>query len=73
MNNFLPKNNNLRILSALQNSFTDEEQKFYFNLGATIYGPLIFEFVSWLNDVCIGNRIKQIAFLMREGRIFKKF
>jgi len=73
MNNFLPKNNNLRILSALQNPFSDEEQKFYFNLGATIYGPLIFEFVSWLNNVCIRNKIKQIAFLMREGRIFKIF
>jgi FMN phosphatase YigB (HAD superfamily) len=73
MNNSLPKNNNLRILSALQNPCKNEEENFYFNLGATIYGPLLFEFVYWLDNVCKKNGIKQIAFLMREGRIFKKF
>lgn len=73
MNNSLPKNNNLRILSALQNPYKNEKENFYFNLGATIYGPLLFEFVYWLDDVCKKNGIKQITFLMREGRIFKKF
>ncbi len=73
MQNRLPKNNNIRILSALQNPYKKKEESLYFNLGAMIYGPMLWEFNNWLDNVCKKNKITQICFLMREGRVFKKF
>jgi len=73
LENKVPRNNNIRVLAALENNKNDKKNRFFFNLGATIYGPLLWEFSSWINDICIKNNIAQVAFLMREGRIFKKF
>lgn len=65
--------NSIRKIAAINNSFEDDEKSFYYSLGSTIIGPLFWFFSSWLNELCIKYKLKQINFLMREGKIFEKY
>ncbi len=67
-----PQYNNLRKQSSILNPYEDKEESFYYNLGARIYGPLLYGFVNWISNICLKYNITQVNFLMREGRIFKK-
>lgn len=64
---------NLRIMSSLLNPFTDEEEAFYFNYAAIFFGPILWEFSHWLNKLVKKQNIKQLNFIMREGKTFEKF
>jgi FMN phosphatase YigB (HAD superfamily) len=60
-----------RRLAALQNPFQDEQQCFFYEVGATIIGPVLFGFSHWLLDYAKQKNIKQIVTIMREGKIFR--
>jgi FMN phosphatase YigB (HAD superfamily) len=60
-----------RRLAALHNPFQDEQQRFFYEVGATIIGPVLFGFSHWLLDYAKQKNINQIVTIMREGKIFK--
>jgi FMN phosphatase YigB (HAD superfamily) len=60
-----------RRLAALQNPFQDDQQRFFYELGATIIGPVLFGFSHWLLDYAKQKNIKQIVTIMREGMLFR--
>ena len=63
----------LRNLTAINNPFNDEKNKFFYNFGATIGGPILWSFSHWLLNICIKNDFFDIAFFLREGAIFRKY
>ncbi len=67
------KNNNYRIQASLLNPYKNEDERFFFNLGASIFGPTIWEFSHWINQLAKDNDISQVNCVMREGRIFSKY
>ena len=67
------KNNNYRIQASLLNPYSKEDNKFFFNLGATVFGAVMWEFSHWINNLTKINNISQVNCVMREGRIFKKY
>jgi predicted HAD superfamily hydrolase len=69
----LPTLNNFRILSSLKNSFLSEKERFFFNIGASIFGPALWDFSNWIIDIANKKNISQINCLMREGRLFSKY
>lgn len=64
--------NQVRNLSSLLNPYKDDLQRFYFNIGASVFAPLLWEFSHWLADTANRFNTKQISFIMREGAIFEK-
>jgi predicted HAD superfamily hydrolase len=67
------KNNNFRIQASLLNSYIKEEERFFFNLGASIFGPVLWEFSHWITELAHKENISQVNCIMREGRIFSKY
>lgn len=65
--------NNVRRLAMMRNPYERQFENFYFDFGASIFGPLFFEFSHWLNDLSGQYQIEQYNFIMREGFIFEKF
>lgn len=63
----------IRVLSSLQNLYKEKEENFYFELGAMIFGPLLWCFLHWLYKVAQNENAKSIVFLMREGKSFQKY
>lgn len=51
--------------SSIQNSTL-------FEIGAYVFGPILYNFCLWLLDYTIENKLSQINLFMREGRIFYK-
>ncbi|WP_428738514.1 hypothetical protein [Sulfurimonas sp.] len=70
MQNSLTPMHNVRILSSIVNPYEDKKQKFFFNLGASIFGPLLWEFSHWINELAKKHDVTQINTIMREGRTF---
>lgn len=64
---------NLRKMTSLLNPFEKKEEEFYFNYGAIIFGPILWEFSHWLNKLAKKEEIIQINFIMREGKTFEHF
>jgi FMN phosphatase YigB (HAD superfamily) len=64
--------NHVRTLGSLLNSYEDDLQKFYFDIGVCVFAPLLWEFSHWLTDVTKKFDIEQLSFIMREGAIFQK-
>lgn len=62
----------LRIAAGLTNPFLTDKEQFYFNFGAVFIGPVLWSFVHWLKHIATTEGIKQINFLMREGKLFNK-
>jgi predicted HAD superfamily hydrolase len=67
------KGNNARKLAMMRNPYEESFENFYFDFGASIFGPIFFEFSHWLNDLSKSHKIEQYNFIMREGFIFEKF
>jgi len=70
---FLNKNHNYRVQASLSNPYIKEDEKVLFNLGALLFGPVLWEFSHWVNTLAKQNNISQINSVMREGKIFKKY
>ena len=62
----------LRFLSYLTNPYKNEEAKFFYEIGSCFFGPILWEFSIWLNQIAQQQSIKQLNFLMREGFTFEK-
>jgi HAD superfamily hydrolase (TIGR01549 family) len=62
----------LRFLSYLTNPYKNEEEKFFYEIGSCFFGPILWEFSIWLNQIAQQQSIKQLNFLMREGFTFEK-
>ena len=62
----------LRLLSFLSNPHKDEENSFFYEMGSCFFGPLLWEFSIWLNEIVGKHNIKQLNFFMREGFTFEK-
>ena len=62
----------LRLLSFLSNPHKDEENSFFYEMGSCFFGPLLWEFSIWLNEIVEQQNIKQLNFFMREGFTFEK-
>ena len=73
INKDIKKGNNVRKLAILRNPYKNEFESFYFNFGASIFGPILFEFSHWLNDLSKKYKIEQYNFILREGFIFNKY
>lgn len=73
INKDIKKGNHARKLAILRNPYEDEFENFYFNFGASIFGPILFEFSHWLNDLSKKYKIEQYNFILREGFIFDKY
>lgn len=69
----IKKGNHARKLAALRNPYIESPESFYYNFGASILGPVIFEFSHWLNNLSKKNQIDKCFFIMREGYIFNKY
>ena len=61
----------VRKLTCLQNPYKDEKRKFFFNLGAHLFGPILWEFLQWLKNLAYKLKAPQVNFITREGIIFK--
>ncbi|WP_418179595.1 hypothetical protein ACNSOO_02935 [Aliarcobacter lanthieri] len=73
INKDIKKGNHARKLAILRNPYEDEFENFYFNFGASLFGPILFEFSHWLNDLSKKYKIEQYNFILREGFIFDKY
>ncbi len=69
----LNKNHNYRIQTSLLNIYKAKEERDFFNLGAVIFGPILWEFSHWINTLAKQNNISQINCVMREGKIFERY
>jgi len=65
----------IRRLACLLNPYTENEseKRFFFNLGAYLFGPVLWEFSHWLKDLVYKKGIRQVNFIMREGKIFQEY
>ena len=68
----LNKNHNYRVQASLLNPYSSKEEKFFFNLGAVVFGAILWEFSHWTINLAKKNNISQINYIMREGRIFQE-
>lgn len=64
---------NYRVQTSLLNPYTSAKEEFFFNLGATLLGPVLWEFSHWVNSLASKNNTKQVNCVMREGSIFQKY
>lgn len=65
-------NHHYRKWAMLQNPYNNEDERFYFNEGAYLFGPILWEFSKWIEKIAKENNIDTIFCIMREGRVFKK-
>lgn len=61
-----------RHLASLLNPYKDELQKFYFDIGTSIFAPVLWEFSHWMAEIVTRFEIEKLHFIMREGAIFQK-
>lgn len=54
------------------NYLRDESPDFFFKLGYSYYGPLLFSFVVWIDKKIKENHIQTVLFLARDGYIIKQ-
>jgi len=63
---------NYRVQACLLNPYSDDLNRFYFNLGASLFGPVLWDFSHWLKNLYSQNNYSHILLMMREGRLFHK-
>jgi predicted HAD superfamily hydrolase len=69
-----PKKLNMsRSLSINLNTYSNEREKFFYEFGGNIFGPLFWTFSSYILKSSKELKTNQINFIMREGVIFKKY
>jgi predicted HAD superfamily hydrolase len=73
INSNLKKLSSLRKITTLLNPYREKKEHFFFNLAVTVYGPALWSFSHWLNDLAKKEKITQINFIMREGKTFQKY
>lgn len=62
-----------RLLTYLANPYIQEQdEKFFYEIGSTIFGPVLWEFSIWLKELMETEGISQLNFFMREGYTFEK-
>lgn len=61
-----------RLLSYMANPYQDEQKEFFYHLGSSIFGPLLWEFSIWLQKIKKEQGIEKLNFFMREGFTFEK-
>lgn len=60
-----------RRLAVHQNPYVTDDKRFYFELGANVFAPVLYGFAYWLMQLAHKKGIKQVFMLMREGRLFR--
>lgn len=65
-------NHHYRKWATLLNQYESKDERFYFNEGAYLFGPILWSFSLWVEKIAKENKIDTIFFVMREGRVFKK-
>ena len=43
-----------------------------FRMGLTLCGPILYDYVKWLLNICINNGIRRLYFISRDGYVLKK-
>lgn len=61
----------VRQIAALCTPFEQEQEKQFFTIGCTILGPALFEFSHWLIEKAAQFQLNGLAFLLREGELFR--
>ncbi len=64
--------NRLGKQASIYNPYENQTESFFYNLGAGIFGSILWSFTHWILDICKKYNIKQVNYLMREGQIFEK-
>lgn len=64
--------NNIGHQASICNPYSDPKNKFFYDLGAGLFGSILWGFTHWLLKICKKDGIKQINCLMREGQLFAK-
>lgn len=62
----------IRILAAQVFEISDETERFWFEIGAMIIGPLFTYAVEWVLDIAEENKICNIFPMMREGKFLTR-
>ena len=62
----------VRMLSSLQNPYEDKLKRFYFDIGASLFAPLFWEFSHWIAEMRERHKREKLLFLMREGALFER-
>lgn len=63
----------IRKVAALRDPFQDDFRSFYYNFGASVLGPALYEFSHWLYEQGSKHGVEEYSFFMREGYTFEKF
>lgn len=63
----------IRKFSSIINPYNDELSKFYYNIGALFFAPVLWEFSHYLYELTKKHKLTQLNFLMREGVVFRKY
>lgn len=72
MAKYLNLANSQRKLASIHNPYTSQKQRFFFNFGASVFGPILWKFSHWIIGIAQERGITQINCIMREGKLFKK-
>jgi len=72
MDKYLNLANGQRKLASIHNPYISQKQRFFFNFGASVFGPILWKFSNWIIDITQKHGITQINCIMREGKLFKK-
>ena len=62
----------LRLLTYLANPYQNKEEAFFYQVGSTLFGPLLYEFSMWLHKISKIHNLEKLNFFMREGYTFNK-
>lgn len=63
----------LRLLSSLLNPYQKDLQQFYFDIGASVFAPLLWEFCHWLVAIKKQHKKEKFSFILREGALFEQY
>ena len=61
-----------RLLPASINPYVKEDEKFWFDTGAIVFGAFFTYFAEWIVDIAETEKIKNIYPIMSEGAFFAK-
>jgi predicted HAD superfamily hydrolase len=62
----------IKELALVLNPYKAEKEQLFFDLGAYVFGPVLWEFSHWLKKLAHEKKSTQINFVMREGKLFKQ-
>ena len=62
---------NYDVFFRIINNNLKSENSFYRKFGFAVLGPLVYNYVVWLKNMCKQNNLSKIFFFARDGYIFK--